>query len=459
MTNPASTPTNGSLLLWLALAISFLSGATDVKIADIQSVEVVVLLALVAMVFRPQGGLRIEGPRVVLALVPHVFILFFLLALTSVLSLRLHFYPIPGTGPLKQPPWATFVRLFEIIVSVSSMFIVALAIGRDPVRLKKVFSAYMAAAYVSAAWGLGCFLLWGVSGVRFSGITDLNAIPRIRGLFVEGGPFGLYVAGALLIQAIRYFYLRYIGKTEFVVGSGLLVLALAGTQSKSAVFLILFVGLFYMLFSRRFVVVVLLAMLAIPLFVTSDVFDGLSAYMKSRNQFSVIAFTNFDDRNIVMGRVMASVLLPRIIATHPFLGVGIGNYSLVRNDPFLLRGLPQTSEWDLHGLGLLGYMAELGIPLALYAMFIYLKPFLAARRTRPWIGLLSIYPLGAALFGVQLNFAYPWVVLGMALAAIAIHQSAPARAMPVPVPVPAGRMRNGSRRSDGGIKGLTGGIQ
>lgn len=61
------------------------------------------------------------------------------------------------------------------------------------------------------------------------------------------------------------------------------------------------------------------------------------------------------DYNLVVGRVSALHIVPKMVATHPLTGIGFGNYPLMRNDPNYLDGLPAITEVeDLPGLGLLG---------------------------------------------------------------------------------------------------------
>ena len=47
------------------------------------------------------------------------------------------------------------------------------------------------------------------------------------------------------------------------------------------------------------------------------------------------------------GRLGGAVLVPRMIADHPWTGIGLGNYPLMRNDPHYLQGLPTNDAWDL----------------------------------------------------------------------------------------------------------------
>lgn len=432
-------------MLPLAIVISFLSGLTDLKLFDIQSVEVAVVAAIGLNLVMSRTKMVIAGAPMAMSLLPKTVWLFFFLIAGSLLSLRLHFYPpLEETSMFKQAPFATFVRLVEVMISISSLFIVALA-GRDsPAALRAIMTAYVSCALLNAVWGVFCWIAW-LGGVTLPGITDvdLDGIARIRGFFSEGGPFGVYMVSAVIVQMIRGHFLKYVSPRSFYVGLGVLVLALIGSQSKAAALIGICALIVYVIRVRSGRLVIFFGMAAIVLAMASNLVQGLEGYYKNFADYEAAARERPEDWSLLMGRLAASVLLPRIIADHPVLGIGIGNYSLVRNDPSYLLGLPRVEKWDLHGLGLLGYLAELGIPLTLFVLWFYATPLINAWRTRPWIVLLCCYPLLAALFGVQINFAYPWIVMGMGLIAIEAHRRHVARlqhgsSQPVTLSAPAG---------------------
>ena len=117
-----------------------------------------------------------------------------------------------------------------------------------------------------------------------------------------------------------------------------------------------------------------------------------NSYNSLYSNFEQALFFHSDDPNLIMGRISAALIVPRMIAAHPVLGIGIGNYSLMRNDPDYLQGLPSVDQWDLPGLGLLGSTAEFGIPLVLLLLWLLLKPLRQARRRR---ARLMVVPLAA----------------------------------------------------------------
>lgn len=425
------------MLFGLAAIIAFLGGFTDVRLGDIQSVEVAVVAALALSFLQPNQQAAVSGATSTIDLLPRVLLMLFLLTCGSFLSLRLQFYPPSQIGLLRQPPWATFIRLVEIVISVSSLFIVALGIRNDPHKLKIILAAYAWAGILNAAWGIFAFFAY-YGGVVLPGITLATRIPRVSGFFNEGGPLGVYMTGIALVQYVRGPVLHYISRRSFWISIAVIMIAVAGSQSKAAVMVLILLAMLNVLHQRRAGLLVLAMALILPMAIASNLVEGLGGYYTNFLNFRQEAYERSTDSNLVNGRLMASVLLPRIVEAHPMLGVGIGNYGLIRNDPDILLGLPRTELWDLHGLGLLGYLAELGIPLTLFVLYVYAYPLLLARSSRSWIFLLSSYPILAALFGVQLNFAYPWIFMGIALSAIAIEREYESSTGPRPSSVPRG---------------------
>lgn len=411
---------------------------TNVKLYDIQPFEVALILLspiIFTMMSRSGEAAGFRNPAV-RKLLPQTTLFLFFCFVGALLSLRLTFFPPPDVGILKTPPYASFVRLVQVTLSFSSMFVLAAMIGRDVNRLRIACRYYVFAALIASLWGIASFIAWRL-GLELGGAYSLENVLRIRGFFVEGGPFGTYLASAIIVQAFRYFYLREPGRGMLRLQAAVLLVALMGAQSKAAVLLALLALLYWMVRERRlgFISYCLLALL--PVIAASNVYEGINGYIANHLRFYSAAWERPEDVNLVMGRMMGSVLVPRMVEQHPLIGVGIGNYALVRNDPAVLQGLPANDGWDLHGLGILGYFAELGVPLALFAIWIYAGPWRFTRRGDTWTAMLAIFPLLAATFGVQFNFAYPWLIGGIALSVFSIA-GAKRKAPPNRVPVVPG---------------------
>ncbi len=402
------------------VGLCLLCGLTDLKAGDIQPVEIWSLICLIGSAFLllKQRG-KVRANEAVSKISSQYILMLALIFIGSLLSLRLKFYPPADFGILKTPPWASFVRFLQLFLAVSCLFIITFAIGEKKSRLRLALKLYTTAALANALWAI-------VSGlasryeIDLSGAYTFGGVTRLRGSFVEGGPFGVYLAGAILMLCVRRFGIRDISLISFGFQITVLLLALAGAQSKAAILLLLILGVCYMYFRGSAGVLMLAPLLVAPLLLTTNVYDGVNGYIEAFVGFDRALRMRPDDATLIMGRIMAAVLLPRMVAEYPVAGIGIGNYSLMRNNPEILQGLPTTSQWDLPGLGLLGYVAELGIPLTLYVLWVYSAPIRMARNHNPWIGTLGAYPVLAALFGVQLNFAYPWIISGMALSAVAL---------------------------------------
>lgn len=407
----------------LIYAMCFLCGFTDVKLANIQMIELLVIFMIVLRALSGDVLALFSSTQPIRYMAVNFIWMIFFIAAGSLLSLRLNFYPPGDFGILKSPPYATFVRLIEVIIAVFTLFLVTDFIGTSRERLIALFKCYVYCGVLNGIWSIFCWIVWFAGIAELPGVYSLGTSNgRMRGFFVEGGPLGVFLVGCILILAVSYYYLKAVERRSFYVQMGVLLVTLMGSQSKASIFMLFALTAVFIYVRRQFRLLFAISLLAVPLALSSDFVQGLQGYYANYERFSQAAYERSDDRNLVMGRMMASVLLPRIVEREPILGVGIGNYSLVRNDPDILRGLPFTDDWDLHGLGLLGYLAELGVPLTIFVLYIYLIPVILARGTREWITILSTYPLFAALFGVQLNFAYPWIVAGFGLSCVAIYK-------------------------------------
>lgn len=403
---------------WL-LSMAALSGAPIFKIGDVQAVEIVqvVWLACAAPAF-VHGGMRIPAGGL-WRRYGGKYALFLALALgLSLFALRLPFYPPPEIPAIKRPVWLSLSRTFELTLAIYFMLASARAFRGNPVLFRLALDLYAGIGVLSAA---GSLLAWallkttGASSFLVYGFDD-----RVRGLFNEGGPFGMFlvsVAMALLLRGHLF------SPKQPMLHKASLAILLAGLfASGSKAGLLAAVALCLVAAAAsgsRVRRIALAGGCALILIVSAALFQGkLFGYFYAYLNFDEALAYRPDDPSLIMGRIAAAIVVPRMAEAHPLLGIGVGNYSLMRNDPDYLEGLPPVDDWDLPGMGLAGEAAELGIPLAVFFLAVLLEPMLrpGKRRAPPVVlAAASFQPL-AFLVGVNLNFFYPWLMGAFAIA-------------------------------------------
>ncbi|HEY1203923.1 MAG: O-antigen ligase family protein [Bryobacteraceae bacterium] len=404
---------------WL-LAFVLLSAAPVAKIGDVQILEVLQALCLaMAVPAFVSRGLRVPAYGLWRDVGGRYLLLLCLCAALSLASLRLSFYTPPGVSVLKQPLWISLSRIFELFLVAYFMLRVARTLRLQPALFRLALDAYVWAGTVSACVSTAAWALVRASGHATFAVYGPDQ--RVRGFFNEGGPYGIFlvsVAAVLLLRA-RVFRPLYPALRWPILA--VLAAALALSQSKAGLLVALGLCGVAMLFSGSRVQKIALALVCALVLIASlslaggKVFGYFYAYL---NLEEAMAYRP-DDPSLIMGRIAASAIVPRMIAAHPLLGIGVGNYSLMRNDPEYLQSLPPVSEWDLPGMGLLGSAAEFGIPLTLFLLALLLRPLARSRKMgQPAVLAVaaSFQPL-AFLLGVNLNFFYPWLVAAFVMAA------------------------------------------
>jgi hypothetical protein len=401
----------------MLMTLVILSGATVVKIGDVQGLELLQLLwflaALPYFVYRglkiPTSGLwRQYGIRYLLFLGGCLAV--------SLLALRLTFYPPSSATWLKQPVILSISRLLELFVAMYFMVAIAGELRERPRLLRLALDTHCWAATLSACVSIGAWVLLKVA--RISTFPVYGYDDRVRGFFNEGGPYGVFLIGAALVALLRLRLFR--PKYPFLYHAALGVL-LAGVvlSGSKAAFLaaILLCGIGLLSAGSRTQRFALLGVSTVAVVLAVSLFQGkMYGYIYSYMNFDEALQYRPGDENLVMGRIAGALIVPRMIAAHPLVGIGLANYSLMRNDPDYLQGMPSVEGWDLPGMGMLGSAAELGVPLVLVFVALISRPLILARKKRaPAIVIMAAgFQPVALLLGVNLNFFYPWLIAAFA---------------------------------------------
>jgi hypothetical protein len=252
-------------------------------------------------------------------------------------------------------------------------------------------------------------LLYLTDLVTGTNLVSYGPSHRLRSFYAEGGPYGLYISTLLFIESVNF--KRYLYILIFII-----VLLL--TKSKSG-YIFSIIGFCYLLLSntkqlkdfvnpQRKAKFIYTIIMFISLTIGATYFIG-NNYINAMNNISREIAERPTDRSLVMGRVAGAYIGYNIITNNPILGVGTGNYSLVRNN-LTYRGIfPAVDNWDLIGFGgIFNILVENGIIGILIFSFTIILFFRFNKESVKYL-ILFILPF---LLGAQLYWIYPWVYIG-----------------------------------------------
>jgi len=406
---------------WLTIFL-FLTGALAstilLKIGPIQYLEIIYFTELLVLLrilsangfkfrwFRPYRNIALW------------YLIFALAAFAlSVCALRYDFYFPDNVGILNRPILITISRIAELFASVSIMLYLAGKFREDHSKAAFTMRVYFWVGVASAVYSILSLPF------NFAGIDVLGAYGsshRMRGFYNEGGPYGLYLISVFLVGMSLYKQ-KWIKKNALRFAFVILSVVFLGSQSNAAfcaVIVILVVnGFLAASFARRMAVLASVAIFLVAVYQVIDLGAAIRAYQRGSQAYEWLSHRHAKDPSFIAGRVAGAFLVPKMVAAHPLVGVGWGNYGLVRNAPEYRGAAAFTDLNDDPGLGLLGMSGELGLPLVFVLGICLFLPFLYLRRIRAPLYLTNLALLQpfVHLFGAQLNLTYPWIATSFAL--------------------------------------------
>lgn len=351
------------------------------------------------------------------------FLIFFTLLLISTFLINFNqdFYLDPEFLTfLKRPYLISISRYIEYLACFSFATVTYKAVnyfisnGYDKneiltkvIKVNAIFSVFLIFLY----------LLYFFNVLAYNqGTIVYNAAPylpypilRLKGFYFEGGPFGLFYAFLFCITT-------FINKKSLYFKIIFIIIILL---AKSKAGIIAVIGwVFYRMYIKfrsnyftKFVVFLIL----VPLFVLTAT-KVANNYIETYQQTAQLLKDRPNDTNFIMGRTAALYIVPNMVKHNPLFGIGLGNYSLVRNDPRYLGILPVVTDWDLPGLGgvvsLLIENGFLGLIGFLYLIFLIYKKYSSNSLISQKCIILFLI---ICCFGVQLYFLYIWFLIGLAV--------------------------------------------
>lgn len=406
---------------WLTVFLfltATLSSTILLKVGPVQYLELLYFFELIVLlVVFSRNGYRVRWFRPYLRIA--IYYLIFSLAgfIFSVSALRYDFYIPNDPGILGYPVIITISRIAELFASVSIMLYLAEKFREDRNKMAFTMRVYFGAGVASAVYAIFSYPL------SLAGIIDLGAYgdpPRLRGFYNEGGPYGLYLISLFLVGIALY---RQGWITKKILWPGMIVLSIAffGSVSKAAfcaVALILVVnGLLARSFVKRMALIGAILVFFVAVYQVIDFGAALRIYQRGSQAYEWLSHRHSKDPNFIYGRIAGAFIVPRMVEAHPLVGIGWGNYGLVRNAPEYRGASAFAHLSDEPSLGILGMAGELGLPLVLFLGICLILPFIYLRRLKSplYITNLALLQPMVHLFGGQLNLTYPWVVTAFAL--------------------------------------------
>jgi hypothetical protein len=318
------------------------------------------------------------------------------------------FYP-PDTnlGILKTVGFLSFSRFIQLLGCLCFALLIHDFLNHQTVKFNNKF------LQIVDLFMLLCFVFFaGIFLLSFLGIETsfVYGDHRLRGGYFEGGPFGLFAA-------FYYMYRLSIFKFSYT-WTVLLVMLLFASQSKAAFLFLIIAFVVYFLLQKKIKIknMLLFFIAGMCMFIVIDkslkVSEKIMLYWIDYETIEYQLATRENDNALVMGRVAAVHIVPEIVKDNILLGVGLGNYSLVRNNPQYLGVLPPVTEWDLTGLGgIINMLIEVGVIGLLLFLFPFVKTWQSSTLSTVKFHIFLV--MLAQIFGVQTYFQYLWFVIGI----------------------------------------------
>lgn len=405
-------------------ALACLPAFTNVRVGSFQAQDVVLLLLLVLCVarflYRRLSCWITPGLK---GLFKSYVLLLLVLAVFSILSVRLPFYSLFDVSFLKQPVIYSLSKLVQFSAVVCGFLWLTNRLMSDKKMLTQAMTIYWITGVACSAYALVCCIALPLTHLQPTMTSTFGAYYsagiRARAFFNEGGPFGTYLVSVFIIGFLRRHVSKIpMGRVNFAIVLAAFVMADSKAGMFAAAMLLLYFAVSAASFARKvlYFAISITVLSAMAMFL--NVGNQLNGYLYSYQNLDQQVAVRGKDMNLVAGRVAALYIVPKMIAAHPISGIGFGNYPLMRNDPNYLGILPSIRQAeDIPGIGIPGIAAEMGVPATLWLLVLLVLPAWRSRKMAAILSIAAFYQLMAHTFAVQLTFFYPWFVSACAIAA------------------------------------------
>lgn len=376
----------------MAILIVFCLHGNDIKISILKVSEMILLIFGILNIYRFHKITK-----------QFLWIFSVFLIITFAHNTFMDFDTKVATNFLQMPYWCSIGRFVELFCCLSFIELVIAYFKRssfqNSINTLCRFNIYFCIVF------LGVYILKLLHIIN--GADVHNQIGRMTGFFNEGGPFGLLIALMIVLSSL---FRR--PRLEII----LLLVCLFLSASKAGAMLLLFYGFYkFVTMARRtrkykiIAVIAFVPMVVLAFWVGSLLIKQYSVSWSNQHAAYKYATTNKKDFNFNAGRIPGFYIGSEMFKKNPILGIGLGNYPVLRNKPEYRGFFPRIPVYDAMGFG---GLADILVQQGIIGIFLFLYLIWKChQKSQNWTYLLLF--LAVFMCGVQLTFVYPWLLIAL----------------------------------------------
>ncbi|MCC9017790.1 O-antigen ligase family protein [Flavobacterium lipolyticum] len=397
---------NNLRLILTVCLITFCIQTPDVKLGFVKFSELLLLLVAPFLLKKPINKF-----------IFYFFVFFTIEAILGLIITSTHHFDVLGPSKFKAPYVITIARYLELVSCISLSIITFRLFKNNEDQSKKIIDYLVNWNILITAFFFFLYILVKIGVLPIYSSIVIYDNDRLRGLYNEGGPFGLMLSFIFILSFFQK-KSRYRFFKQFFL---FIIIAFFARSKAGILFSVIWIALFNFEILKNKLRLVIFPLIFVFLAGFYFLFMNVSSmYVTELNRVKQSIKERPKDINLILGRISGVYIVPNMVEQNAVFGIGLGNYPLLRNNAeyrtFFPKPPKKSIDIDAHGFGgIVDIIVEMGILGFFIFIFIVYGIYYEIKRMNKGIvlviGFLLIY-----CFGVQIYFLYPWVLLAIILA-------------------------------------------